>query len=96
MAAPRPKSPGPRGPSKKDDKEESFWEKIGTLGRKKGIKKGMHYFKLLRFLWFPLHVLVWYGRVTFEWAGTSVECFPLCIISFKSVFNKFELFITLT
>lgn len=32
----RPKSPGPPGP-----KEESFWDKIGTLGRKKRIKEGM-------------------------------------------------------
>lgn len=41
MAAYRPKSPGPTpsGP-KKDDKEESFWDKIGTLGRKKKIKEG--------------------------------------------------------
>lgn len=41
MATPRPKSPKPPGLAKKDDKEESFWEKIGTLGRKKRIKEGM-------------------------------------------------------
>lgn len=40
MASPRPKSPKPPGPTRKDDKEESFWEKIGTLGRKKRIKEG--------------------------------------------------------
>ncbi|XP_026280715.1 beta-parvin [Frankliniella occidentalis] len=39
MATPRPKSPKPAGPTRKDDKEESFWEKIGTLGRKKRIKE---------------------------------------------------------
>lgn len=37
--ASRPKSPGP--PSARSDKEESFWDKIGTLGRKKRIKEGM-------------------------------------------------------
>lgn len=36
--ASRPKSPGP--PSARSDKEESFWDKIGTLGRKKRIKEG--------------------------------------------------------
>lgn len=41
MAAPRPKSPRPIVSPKKDDKEESFWEKIGTLGRKKRIKEGI-------------------------------------------------------
>ncbi|XP_039287577.1 beta-parvin isoform X2 [Nilaparvata lugens] len=39
MASPRPKSPKPPGSAKKDEKEESFWEKIGTLGRKKRIKE---------------------------------------------------------
>lgn len=34
----RPKSP--RAPNKVADKEESFWDKIGTLGRKKRIKEG--------------------------------------------------------
>lgn len=34
----RPKSPGP--PSARSDKEESFWDKIGTLGRKKRMKEG--------------------------------------------------------
>lgn len=38
MASPRPKSPHTLTP-KKDDKEESFWDKIGTLGRKKKIKE---------------------------------------------------------
>ncbi|XP_071445953.1 beta-parvin [Hetaerina americana] len=38
MASPRPKSPRPVS-AKKDEKEESFWEKIGTLGRKKRIKE---------------------------------------------------------
>ncbi|XP_059481224.1 beta-parvin [Neocloeon triangulifer] len=39
MASPRPKSPRPGTNSTKPDKEESFWEKIGTLGRKKRIKE---------------------------------------------------------
>lgn len=39
MAAPRPKSPRPVVSPRKDEKEESFWEKIGTLGRKKRIKE---------------------------------------------------------
>lgn len=51
MATPRPKSPGPRGPTKKDDKEESFWEKIGTLGRKKRIKEGLYNAVYLRDGW---------------------------------------------
>lgn len=34
----RPKSP--RAPNKGADKEESFWDKIGTLGRKKRMKEG--------------------------------------------------------
>lgn len=37
MASPRPKSPRPV--ISKNDKEESFWDKIGTLGRKKRIKE---------------------------------------------------------
>ena len=41
MASPRPKSPRPAPISaRKDEKEESFWDKIGTLGRKKRIKEG--------------------------------------------------------
>lgn len=40
MASPRPKSPRPPVAARKDEKEESFWEKIGTLGRKKRIKEG--------------------------------------------------------
>lgn len=40
MSSPsRPKSPH-TGTPKKDDREESFWDKIGTLGRKKKIKEG--------------------------------------------------------
>jgi len=40
MAAPvSPKSPRTPGSAKRED-NESFWEKIGTLGRKKNIKKG--------------------------------------------------------
>jgi hypothetical protein len=38
MATVRPKSPRPVGP--KSDKEESIWDKLGTLGRKKRIKEG--------------------------------------------------------
>ncbi|KAF4532175.1 hypothetical protein B566_EDAN002237 [Ephemera danica] len=39
MASPRPKSPRPANVSARGEKEESFWEKIGTLGRKKRIKE---------------------------------------------------------
>lgn len=39
-SSPRPKSPRPIS-GKASDKEESFWDKIGTLGRKKRIKEGM-------------------------------------------------------
>ena len=39
MASPRSKSPRPVTP-KSGDKEESFWDKFGTLGRKKKIKEG--------------------------------------------------------
>lgn len=39
MATLRPKSPKPATP--KPEKEESIWDKIGTLGRKKRIKEGM-------------------------------------------------------
>ena len=39
MASPRPKSPHPVTP-KKDGKEEGFWDKLGTIGRKKKIKEG--------------------------------------------------------
>ncbi|KAK6626947.1 hypothetical protein RUM43_003222 [Polyplax serrata] len=35
----RPKSPRSPGFIRKEEKEESFWEKIGTLGRKKRIKE---------------------------------------------------------
>jgi len=42
MASPRPKSPRPPVAARKDEKEESFWEKIGTLGRKKRIKEGTY------------------------------------------------------
>jgi len=38
MASPRSKSPRPMTP-KSGDKEESFWDKFGTLGRKKKIKE---------------------------------------------------------
>lgn len=37
MTSPRPTSP--RTPIRKEEKEESFWDKIGTLGRKKRIKE---------------------------------------------------------
>lgn len=38
MATTRPKSPRPNTP-RKDEANESFWDKIGTLGRKKKIKE---------------------------------------------------------
>jgi hypothetical protein len=41
MASPRPKSPRTPVSTKKEEKEESFWDKIGTLGRKKRIKEGI-------------------------------------------------------
>lgn len=41
MSSPRPKSPRPPISARKDEKEESFWDKIGTLGRKKRIKEGI-------------------------------------------------------
>lgn len=40
MASTRPKSPRTPISTKKEDKESSFWDKIGTLGRKKRIKEG--------------------------------------------------------
>ena len=40
MATTRPKSPRPNTP-KKDESNESFWDKIGTLGRKKKVKEGI-------------------------------------------------------
>lgn len=41
MSSPRPKSPRLPISTRKDEKEESFWDKIGTLGRKKRIKEGI-------------------------------------------------------
>lgn len=38
MSSPRPKSPRPATPQKK--KDESFFEYLGTLGRRKKIKEG--------------------------------------------------------
>lgn len=40
MATLRPKSPRPI--IEKNNKEESIWDKIGTLGRKKRIKEGKY------------------------------------------------------
>lgn len=40
MATIRPKSPRPV--AIKGEKDESIWDKIGTLGRKKRIKEGMY------------------------------------------------------
>lgn len=44
MTTPRSKSPKPQNSFKKDDNkdETTFWDKIGTLGRKKRIKEGRH------------------------------------------------------
>lgn len=39
MASPRPKSP--KTPTAGKNENESFWDKIGTLGRKKRIKEGI-------------------------------------------------------
>ena len=41
MATVRPKSP--RTVGAKNDKEESIWDKLGTLGRKKRIKEGKNH-----------------------------------------------------
>ena len=35
MAVPRPKSPRPIPPSLKEEKDETFWDRIGTIARKK-------------------------------------------------------------
>ena len=45
MAVPRPKSPRLVPSPLKEEKEETLWERIGTLGRKKKIKEGkvIHY-----------------------------------------------------
>lgn len=44
MTSPRSKSPKPQNSFRKDDSKEetTFWDKIGTLGRKKRIKEGKH------------------------------------------------------
>ncbi|GBP11187.1 Beta-parvin [Eumeta japonica] len=39
MSSPRPKSPRTPVLPKKDDKEESIWDKLGTMGRKKRFKE---------------------------------------------------------
>lgn len=46
----RSKSPRPGQSAKQPDKEESFWDKIGTLGRKKRFKEGRHLLLLLQLL----------------------------------------------
>lgn len=45
MTTPRSKSPKLQNSFKKDDNkdETTFWDKIGTLGRKKRIKEGRHF-----------------------------------------------------
>ena len=58
MASLRPSSPRPVTP-KKDEKDESFWDKFGTIGRKKKIKEGEYlllnqYFLLLRKMQCPM------------------------------------------
>merc|ERR1712071_605807 len=57
MASPRSKSPHPVTP-RKDEKEESFWDKIGTIGRKKKIKRFKRRAKMQLILpavrWLPL------------------------------------------
>lgn len=40
MTTPRSKSPRAVVTPVKEDKDETIWEKIGTLGRKKRIKEG--------------------------------------------------------
>lgn len=36
-------SPRPKTPNTLKNENESFWDKIGTLGRKKRIKEGMFF-----------------------------------------------------
>lgn len=45
MTSPRSKSPKPQNSYRKDDSkdETTFWDKIGTLGRKKRIKEGKYF-----------------------------------------------------
>jgi len=45
MTTPRSKSPKPQNSFRKDDvkDETTFWDKIGTLGRKKRIKEGKYF-----------------------------------------------------
>jgi len=45
MTTPRSKSPKPQNSFRKDDSkdETTFWDKIGTLGRKKRIKEGKQF-----------------------------------------------------
>jgi len=45
MTTPRSKSPKPQNAFRKEDSkdETTFWDKIGTLGRKKRIKEGKHF-----------------------------------------------------
>lgn len=49
MASPRPKSPKTPVSGKTD---ESFWDKLGTLGRKKRIKEGKHGFSIEKMKFF--------------------------------------------
>lgn len=60
----RPKSPSANTPSKKDDRDESFWDKIGTLGRKKKIKEG----KLSAMLWSHLLKTVQFSLFYHLWS----------------------------
>lgn len=48
MTTPRSKSPKPQNSFKKEDSkdESTFWDKIGTLGRKKRIKEGKKKFNI--------------------------------------------------
>lgn len=66
MATVRPKSPRPV--IGKAEKEESIWDKLGTLGRKKRIKEGMynHVLKLL-FVVNRDDIISKYGYVIKHW-----------------------------
>lgn len=67
MATLRPKSPRPV--AIKGEKDESIWDKIGTLGRKKKLKEGKYYFRNFYFsgnvklLYLVMIVTFWLGVV---------------------------------
>lgn len=57
MATARPKSPRPV--VTKPDKEESIWDKLGTLGRKKRIKEGEYFLMFLMSIYGYIYFTKW-------------------------------------